>query len=198
MNEVNISNEVINNSGGISNLSVFLLILAIIIIGVVMKIIMSNGTDNENVVKEEEIVTYNDLEKELENKFSELGIEWNREYGINSVYYSMLKKLINKILNNLDENIEEIIEEFEKKECGKVYSLDINDKFNKLQEPINFAIYFQEEKIEAPTLVRKIQKLAKRYCEKAVERVKDKLEVALTYNNKDSIKDILEEMKRNL
>jgi len=197
MNEVNISNEVINNSGGISNLSVFLLILAIIIIGVVMKIIISNGTDNENVVKEE-IVTYNDLEKELENKFSELGIEWNREYGINSVYYSMLKKLINKILNNLDENIEEIIEEFENKECGKVYSLDINDKFNKLQEPINFAIYFQEEKIEAPTLVRKIQKLAKRYCEKAVERVKDKLEVALTYNNKDSIKDILEEMKRNL
>jgi len=188
-------NEAVNSSGGISNLSIFLLILIIIIIGVITKIVIPNRTENEEIVKEEEIVTYNDLEKELENKFSKLGIEWNREDGINSVYYSMLKKLINKILDNLDEDIENIIKEFERKECREV---DINNKFNKLQEPVNFAIYFQEEKIEAPTLVDKIQKLAKRYCEKAVERVKEKLEVALNYNNKDSIKDILEEMKRNL
>ena len=191
-------NEAVNSSGGISNLSIFLLILIIIIIGVITKIVIPNRTENEEIVKEEEIVTYNDLEKELENKFSKLGIEWNREDGINSVYYSMLKKLINKILDNLDKDIEDIIGEFEREECKKVYSLDINNKFNKLQEPVNFAIYFQEEKIEAPTLVDKIQKLAKRYCEKAVERVKEKLEVALNYNNKDSIKDILEEMKRNL
>ena len=192
-------NEAVNSSGGISNLSIFLLILIIIIIGVITKIVIPNRTENEEIVKEEEeIVTYNDLEKELENKFSKLGIEWNREDGINSVYYSMLKKLINKILDNLDKDIEDIIGEFEREECKKVYSLDINNKFNKLQEPVNFAIYFQEEKIEAPTLVNKIKKLAKRYCEKAVERVKEKLEVALNYNNKDSIKDILEEMKRNL
>ena len=183
----------------ISTTSKILIVIAIIIIIGVAMVIMKNDKElKQEELEKEESVTYTDLEKELEEKYKKVGIEWDISAGINSVYLSLLKELINEILDNIDGDVEEIINSFKNRRCKEIRNVEISLKFNKLAEPINFTTYFQEENIQGETLREKIKKLALKYCEKAAERVKEKIEVELKYNNKEAMKKVLEEMLKEL
>ncbi len=177
---------------------ILIVIVIVIIIREAMVIMKNNKKLKQEELEKEESLTYTDLEKELEEKYKKVGIEWDRNAGINSVYLSLLKKLINEILKNIDGDVEEIINSFRSRRCRELRNVEISLKFNKLAEPINFAIYFQEENIQGETLREKIKKLALKYCKKAADRVKDKIEVELKYNNKEAIKKVLEEMLKEL
>ena len=185
---------------GGSNNHIILIIFIILIIGAIMGFLSKRNkeTDNEVEIIEEKKYDYANLEEELAKKYSAEGIEWNKNNGIYSIYLSCLKELVNKILENIDEDIEKIFSDFKEKRCRKIKDIDLSLDINKISEPINLAIYFQEEEINGVNLKNKIQKLAKKYCEKAVNRVREKISVELKYNNKEGIKKVLEEMKEEL
>ncbi len=166
--------------------------------GIVMALkVKKDGKEIKTEEEKEELPTYFDLENELKKVLKQKGIEWNDKLGIYSVYTSTLKNLIDDILADLNA-VEEKIELFKKEKCQEIKNIQLDPKFNKMSDPINFAKYFNEENINGVNLTDKIQKLSYRYCEKAVERVKEKIAVDLKYDNKEGIKKTLEEMRENV
>ena len=198
------TNQVAHHSGGAFSI-ILIIVLIIITGGIIMRLtkggkVISDTKENKDDLDltQENILNYSDLEKELKEKFKPIGIEWDNEFGIYSIYISLLRGLINDILRNIDKNVEDVIKSFETDKCGIIKNIEISKKYNTISEPLNLSMEFQKEGVSSQELNQKIKELAKKYCEKAVNRVREKISVELKYNNKEGIKKVLEEMKEEL
>jgi len=184
------------NSGGVSLVEVFLIGTMIVAGGFIVKAIVNGEKKDISSYeeKEEEKISYSDFEKELKDKFKNI-TTWDDNRGIYSIYLGLSKELLEAILDDLD-NVSRVIEDFKSKKCNEIRNIKLDTKFNEI-EAINFESYFRENGISSGSFTHKVVELAKSYCNEAVENIKNELETALKYNDKEFIKEKVEKLLKN-